>query len=60
MTSKLICLLMNWETFNKPGRQRESCNKGHSNIFDGTFVKIVSNANLKTLIILVERSILDA
>ena len=54
MASKLLYLLMDWETINWL-----RCSQGPSNIHDGTFQKN-SKINLKKLTSLAKRLILDA
>ena len=62
MTSRLIYLLMDWETFNQlVALEQVRCVVRALQISTiGLFAKIASNVNLKTLNILGKRSILDA
>ena len=55
--SKLIDLHMDWETFNKLPALEQS---GAANIYEGIFLKKISNVDLNTLSFLSKVSIWDA
>ena len=60
-TIKLNCLVMDWETFNRSAlKQGRNVIRALQTSTTELSATVVSNINLKTLIILAKRSILDA